>query len=87
MRGVSHTQTEAEVIADLLIDCELRGLSFGGLPRALPIIERINAATVPRRPMAACYGSNNPSIPGRLIFEAMKSMRPHRICSMAHANP
>lgn len=51
MRGVGHTQTEAEVIADHLIDCELRDLSFGGLPRALSIVERINAATVPRRPM------------------------------------
>ena len=49
MVAVGHTDAEAETIADHLIDCELRGLSFGGLPRALSIIERIQQTTTPRR--------------------------------------
>lgn len=31
MAEVGHTPAEAAVIADHLIDCELRGLAFGGL--------------------------------------------------------
>jgi delta1-piperideine-2-carboxylate reductase len=41
MQAVGHTVEEAQIIADHLIDCELRGLSYGGLPRALSIAERI----------------------------------------------
>ncbi len=47
MQAVGHTPDEARLIADHLIDCELRGLSYGGLPRALSIAERIT--TSPRR--------------------------------------
>lgn len=50
MVAIGHTDAEAKIIADHLIDCELRGLSFGGLPRALSIIERIQQTTTPRRP-------------------------------------
>ena len=49
MRAAGHTYEEAAIIADHLIDCELRGLQFGGLPRALSIIERIRETTTPRR--------------------------------------
>ena len=49
MVAVGHSATEAADIADHLIDCELRGLSFGGLPRALSVIERIQSASTPRR--------------------------------------
>ena len=52
MMAGGHTNEESAIIADHLIDCELRGLSFGGLPRALSIIERIESATGPRRPIA-----------------------------------
>lgn len=52
MEAVGHALSEAEVIADHLIDCELRGLSFGGLPRALSIVERIKATTRERRPIS-----------------------------------
>ena len=52
MEAVGHTRNEAEIIADHLIDCELRGLQFGGLPRALSIIERIRDTTTPRRPIS-----------------------------------
>ncbi len=51
MEAVGHSAAEAEIIADHLIDCELRGLSFGGLPRALSVIERIQATETPRRPI------------------------------------
>lgn len=51
MTAVGHTQEEAEIIADHLIDCELRGLAYGGLARALSIIEHIRSTTEPRRPI------------------------------------
>lgn len=50
MAAVGHTREEAEIIADPLIDCELRGLSSGGLPRALSVIDRIRDTATPRRP-------------------------------------
>ena len=51
MMALDHSEEEARIIADHLIDCELRGLSFGGLPRALSIAERIRRTTTPRRPL------------------------------------
>jgi delta1-piperideine-2-carboxylate reductase len=41
MSAVGHDETDAGLIADHLIDCELRGLSYGGLARAISIAERI----------------------------------------------
>lgn len=41
MATVGHSNDEAAIIADHLIDCELRGLSFGGLPRALSVVDRL----------------------------------------------
>ena len=40
-RHAEYTVAESQVIADHLIDCELRGLSFGGLPRLLSVLERL----------------------------------------------
>jgi LDH2 family malate/lactate/ureidoglycolate dehydrogenase len=51
MAAVGHSPEEAATIADHLIDCELRGLSFGGLPRALSIIERLRRVDE-RRPIS-----------------------------------
>jgi LDH2 family malate/lactate/ureidoglycolate dehydrogenase len=51
MTEAGHTAVDAETIADHLLDCELRGLSFGGLARALSIVERIDAAPAPPRPI------------------------------------
>lgn len=51
MTAVGHTDAEAAIIADHLIDCELRGLSFGGLPRALSVIEHIQSTCPTRRPI------------------------------------
>ena len=42
--AAGHNAAEAAVIADHLIDCELRGLSYGGLPRALSVFERMTKA-------------------------------------------
>lgn len=52
MAKVGHTQDDAVIIADHLIDCELRGLSYGGLPRALSVVERIRRTPTPPRPIA-----------------------------------
>ncbi len=51
MTAVGHTPAESAVITDHLIDCELRGLQYGGLPRALAIVERIQATKTPRFPI------------------------------------
>ncbi|RAR56413.1 LDH2 family malate/lactate/ureidoglycolate dehydrogenase [Paraburkholderia unamae] len=51
LRKTGYDAEEIRIISDHLIDCELRGLSFGGLPRALSVIERTLAAPVPRRPI------------------------------------
>jgi len=51
MQAVGHTAQEASCIADHLIDCELRGLSYGGLPRALSIVERIRTSKRRREPI------------------------------------
>jgi len=41
MQHLGHDPAEASLIADHLIDCELRGLRYGGLARALSIVERL----------------------------------------------
>ncbi len=41
MIALGHTPGEAAIITDHLIDCELRGISYGGLARALSIADRV----------------------------------------------
>jgi LDH2 family malate/lactate/ureidoglycolate dehydrogenase len=41
MATLGHDAADAKLIADHLIDCELRGLHYGGLARAISIAERI----------------------------------------------
>ena len=41
MRAVGHDADDARLIADHLIDCELRGVTYGGLARAVSIAERV----------------------------------------------
>jgi delta1-piperideine-2-carboxylate reductase len=48
MATLGHDATDAALIADHLIDCELRGLGYGGLARAISIAERL-ARTGDRR--------------------------------------
>lgn len=50
MTTLGHDAASAALIADHLIDCELRGITYGGLARALSIAERL-ARTDNRRPM------------------------------------
>ncbi|KAA9152098.1 Ldh family oxidoreductase [Amycolatopsis acidicola] len=52
MTAAGHTPAEAAIIADHLIDCELRGLSFGGLARAVSIAERADGPRSPMRTVA-----------------------------------
>ncbi len=52
MKVVGHSDDEAAVITDHLIDCELRGLDFGGLARALSVVERIRKRPEGRKPIA-----------------------------------
>ncbi len=54
MRRLGHDAEQARIIADHLIDCELRGLSYGGLPRALSIVERF-ARLDRRRPIRVSH--------------------------------
>jgi hypothetical protein len=51
MRAVGHDAVDAALIADHLIDCELRGIHYGGLARALSIVERLRV-TDHRGPIA-----------------------------------
>jgi LDH2 family malate/lactate/ureidoglycolate dehydrogenase len=55
MTAVGHDATDAQLIADHLMDCELRGLSYGGLARAISIAERINRQGDRRRPIAIVH--------------------------------
>jgi delta1-piperideine-2-carboxylate reductase len=41
MAALGHDAADAALIADHLIDCELRGLGYGGLARAISITERM----------------------------------------------
>jgi len=51
MSAMGHDAADAGLIADLLIDCELRGLSYGGLARAISIAERMARTGDRRRPI------------------------------------
>jgi len=51
MAALGHDAADAALIADHVIDCELRGLSYGGLARALSIAERIERTGDCRRPI------------------------------------
>lgn len=55
METLGHAATDAEIIADHLIDCELRGLSYGGLARAISIVERIRGKGDHRRPISVVH--------------------------------
>jgi LDH2 family malate/lactate/ureidoglycolate dehydrogenase len=48
LTGAGYTPEDARAITGHLIDCELRGLGYGGLARGLSVIERLTAQTSPR---------------------------------------
>lgn len=51
MRAAGYDQDEADIVADHLIDSELRGVAFGGLARALSVLERTVDPAHPRSPI------------------------------------
>lgn len=51
MSAVGYGAEEAATIADHLIDCELRGVTYGGLARAVSIAERTIRTGVSRTPI------------------------------------
>ena len=51
MSALGHDAADSGLIADHLIDCELRGLSYGGLARAISIAERLARSGNRRRPI------------------------------------
>jgi LDH2 family malate/lactate/ureidoglycolate dehydrogenase len=51
MAALGHNAADAAIVADHLIDCELRGLHYGGLARAISIAERIERTGDCRRPI------------------------------------
>lgn len=55
MATLGHDETDAELIADHLIDCELRGLHYGGLARAISIAERIERHGDRRHPIRVLH--------------------------------
>jgi LDH2 family malate/lactate/ureidoglycolate dehydrogenase len=52
MISVGHSGDEAAIITDHLIDCELRGQAYGGLARALSVVERIRKRPEGRQPIS-----------------------------------
>jgi len=55
MAELGHDATDAGLIADHLVDCELRGIRYGGLARAISIAERIERQGDRRRPIRTVY--------------------------------
>jgi delta1-piperideine-2-carboxylate reductase len=55
MQKMGYDAADAALIADHLIDCELRGLAYGGLARGISIAERIQRGGDCRRPIAILY--------------------------------
>jgi delta1-piperideine-2-carboxylate reductase len=55
MTALGHDAADAGLIADHLIDCELRGLAYGGLARAISIAERFEREGDRRRPVSILH--------------------------------
>src|ERR1700685_2397023 len=55
MTALGHDDQDAALIADHLIDCELRGLAYGGLARAISIAERAKKNGDRRPPIAILH--------------------------------
>lgn len=57
MAKLGYEAGDIPSIVDHLIDCELRGVSYGGLARAVSITERIGRTGLPTRPIAVTHES------------------------------
>jgi LDH2 family malate/lactate/ureidoglycolate dehydrogenase len=51
MQSLGYDASEARTITDHLIDCELRGVTYGGLARAISIAERTSRTGVSQAPI------------------------------------
>lgn len=49
MKKYGHNEEYAKIIGDHIIDCELRGLAYGGLARIVSITERLDRTGTPER--------------------------------------
>ncbi len=55
MAKLGYAAEDIPAIVEHLIDCELRGLGYGGLARAVAIAERIGRTGMPSRPIAVSH--------------------------------
>ena len=55
MAKLGYGAGDIPAIVDHLIDCELRGVSYGGLARAVSITERIGRTGMPARPITVTH--------------------------------
>jgi delta1-piperideine-2-carboxylate reductase len=55
MKALGHDKDDAWIIADHVIDCELRGLNYGGLPRAVSISERLGRTGKASKPVEVMH--------------------------------
>jgi len=55
MGKLGHAEADIPAIVDHLIDCELRGLGYGGLARAVAITERLGRTGMPAKPIAVTH--------------------------------
>jgi delta1-piperideine-2-carboxylate reductase len=55
MATLGHDAADSELIADHLMDCELRGQGYGGLARAISIAERMQRQGDHRRPISILH--------------------------------
>jgi len=55
MKKYDHTDEYAQIIGNHIVDCELRGLAYGGLARIVSIIERLERTGPPAKPVETIH--------------------------------
>ena len=55
MKKYDHTDEYAQIIGKHIVDCELRGLAYGGLARIVSIIERLERTGPPTKPVETIH--------------------------------
>ena len=55
MKKYDHTDEYAKLIGNHIVDCELRGLAYGGLARIVSIIERLERTGPPTKPVETIH--------------------------------
>lgn len=64
LEAIGYTPQDSEIIANHLLDCELRGLSFSGLARILSIAERVKRTGLGHPPTVVTDHHNAAAIDG-----------------------